>query len=1398
MIAPACLSAQGGKAMWKGLLGLALSLTLLGASFALSGERPKAKPPDLKPESKKGWKLDILSSSHQDIAWMNSPEACMEYRDTHCITPALVMMAQNPDYCFVMENMLNLMEYIERHPERREDILRFTREGRMEWGATFNQPYESLLSGEQLIRETYFGRKWLKKNFPGCDARVYFNPDVPGRSLQMQQVLSKAGIPYMVISRYHEGFYRWSSPDGSSVLAYTPGHYTNASTILGAPPEEGAKLLESKLAAWEPYYQEHGIPPEFPLLHSVDFSQPTDFGPLIQLWNSRHPAKEGSPQSKMRYSSAAHFFDSLAKANPSLNPVQGERPNLWLYIHGPTHHWAITAQREAGRLLPAAELFTTVASLLEGDIAGYPAREMEDAWKAAIYPDHGWGGKEGQITDRLFRKKYELARDRGKEMLDGALLRIAGRVETSASKGTPIIVFNGLSWQRSDPVVIAIASSRRDWQVQDARGQLVPSQVLPPLSTREEDIIRLEFIAADVPGLGYKTFYLTKSGTGVASFSPSSPMASVYENDFYEVELAPGGLRRIYDKEVKADILNTGKFLGLEVFTMQSVGNGAGEFGRVQQPTMEGFDQLSRHGASWQHDALESGPLRAVFRLKEVLSNCTIEEKIVIYNRIKRIDCEVSILDWDGTPYREFRLALPVDAEGGQVVYEVPLGVVEVGRSEIPGTGGPAYGKLNYDELCSEIRPREVQNFLSVSGKEFGLTMSTSVAVNDYRDPTPDPASYPVLQAVLLTSRRSCHGEGNWYLQEGAHHYRFSLTSHHPGWTNGYKSGIQANSPLFPVVDAQPAAGANLPEEKGFFGISAPNVLVSTIKKCEDDDSVIVRLYDIEGKDAEVHLTSAFALAKVEHVNIIEEEGKPLPCRMKSVKLRLGHHAIETLKLWPKQNRSQSPSGEAITPAQESNFVLIAPGDPVEKIVRSAATIVPSPNQLAWQEMEFIAFVHFGMNTFTDREWGEGTESPSLFNPSDFDARQWARVLRDAGLKMIIVTAKHHDGFCLWPSQYTEHSVKNSPWRKGKGDVVGEVAEACRETGLKLGIYLSPWDRHEPTYGDSPAYNEHFRSQLRELLTNYGEVGEVWFDGACGEGPNGKRQEYDWPSYYRVVRECQPKAVIFGMGPDLRWVGTETGYGRETEWSVVPVQIKEGVTSPSTSLDDLFVPGDMTAEDLGSRGKIAAARALAWYPAETDVSIRPGWFYHASQGQEVKAPEKLIDIYFSSVGRNGVLLLNIPPDKRGLIHENDIRSLMGMRHLLDKTFGVNIASGAKVKTSSERGGHPVRSIMDEDKGTYWTTAEGVDSAALEFALPEKRIFDVAMLQEEIHVGQRVEEFSLEYWNGSDWIPFAQGTTIGHKRLLRFPEISTDKVRLTIAKSRTSPTLAAFGLFKLAS
>ncbi|MCX6286397.1 MAG: alpha-L-fucosidase [Bacteroidetes bacterium] len=350
------------------------------------------------------------------------------------------------------------------------------------------------------------------------------------------------------------------------------------------------------------------------------------------------------------------------------------------------------------------------------------------------------------------------------------------------------------------------------------------------------------------------------------------------------------------------------------------------------------------------------------------------------------------------------------------------------------------------------------------------------------------------------------------------------------------------------------------------------------------------------------------------------------------------------------------------------NYAAISPGLPIDSILKIAAHIRPSEQQAAWQELEFTVFFHFGINTFAGLEWGKKDVGSGIFNPSGLDARQWIRTAKEAGARLAILVAKHHDGFCNWPSKYTDYSVKNSPWREGKGDLVKEVSDACKEYGLKFGIYVSPWDIHSQYYG-TEEYNTYFKNLLTEILTQYGEVDEVWFDGACGEGPNGKKQEYDWIGYYGLVRRLQPQAVIAIMGPDVRWVGTESGYGRETEWSVVPLSSVSlesiAANSQQTAGAGIFLPpGDMMQEDLGSRDKIRDAGGLIWYPAEVDVSIRPGWFYHKGDDSLVKSPEKLVDIYFSSVGRNSVLLLNLPPDKRGLIHENDIKSLRGMLHLI--------------------------------------------------------------------------------------------------------------------------------------
>jgi len=481
------------------------------------------------------------------------------------------------------------------------------------------------------------------------------------------------------------------------------------------------------------------------------------------------------------------------------------------------------------------------------------------------------------------------------------------------------------------------------------------------------------------------------------------------------------------------------------------------------------------------------------------------------------------------------------------------------------------------------------------------------------------------------------------------------------------------------------------------------------------------------------------------------------------------------------------------------NIILIPKFAGLDEKVKLAASVKPSDRQIKWQEQELTFFMHFGVNTFTDREWGRKQDDSKEFNPAALDLNQWARTVKEAGGKTMIVLAKHHDGFCYWQTKYTDYSVKNSPWKNGAGDIIAEAADACRRHDISLGIYLSPWDIVSPIYG-TEEYNEHFRNQLRELLTNYGRIAEVWFDGACGEGPNGKKQIYDWHSYYRLIRELQPEAVIAVMGPDIRWVGTESGEGRKTEWSVLPISAADmnetAEASQKSENSSTFIPKNMMDDDLGSREKLKNAGGLIWYPSEVDVSIRPGWFYHQNEDSLVKSAQKLLDIYFTSVGMNSVLLLNTPADKRGLIHENDIKSLRAWRNILDETFKINFADNAVISCSGGDKGQNTASMIDNNNQTYWKNAENLTTASIELKLDQKRLFDCLMLQENFRNGQRVEEFNLEAWVNNRWEIISDGTTIGYKRLLCFPPILTDKVRINILGSRAAPEIASIGLYKI--
>ncbi len=459
---------------------------------------------------------------------------------------------------------------------------------------------------------------------------------------------------------------------------------------------------------------------------------------------------------------------------------------------------------------------------------------------------------------------------------------------------------------------------------------------------------------------------------------------------------------------------------------------------------------------------------------------------------------------------------------------------------------------------------------------------------------------------------------------------------------------------------------------------------------------------------------------------------------------------------------------------------------------------VPSERQLAHQKMEFYAFFHFTVNTFTGKEWGDGTEAPAIFKPEHMDAGQWVRAIKAAGMRGAILTCKHHDGFCLWPSKYTDHTIKSSPYKGGRGDIVKEVSQALQREGLKFGIYLSPWDRNQKTYGFGKAYDDYFVNQLEELLTGYGKVFTVWLDGACGEGSNGKKQVYDWNRYYEVIRRFQPEACIAVCGPDVRWCGNEAGDTRPSEWSVVPKRLSEAETIQKESQqsdDTKFREKKMNSSDLdlGSRSLLEKETELIWYPAEVNTSIRPGWFYHREEDDKVKSLEELLAVYEKSVGGNAAFLLNLPPTPGGLLHENDVKRLKELGDYLKTAYKTNLAEAAVIEASEEEENHPVSSVKFPDE-TYYKPCDGQHRAEITVTWEKEQSFSKVVLMEQIRLSQRIEEFSLHIKEKDGYRTIYEGTTVGYKKIARFEEVHTDTLKLKITDSRICPTVLFLGVY----
>jgi len=840
----------------------------------------------------------LMNSSHQDIAWMDAPEKCVIERDTMLLTPLFEKGAKDKNYRFDVEDALMLREYTERHPDKKSLVKEMLTDGRISCGSTYIQPYEEMYSGESLARQFYLGAKWLKDQF-GYNATIYWNEDVPGRTLQMPQLMAKAGTKYLMISRHERGFFNWYSPDGSFVTTYSPGHYGDAFGPLQKSFMETAQYLATSSLYWEKYYTDKTVKPAIPLLSDSDMSPAKDYSNLIQNWG----AIRELPQDNGKYipvklpgikvATATEFFDALMVQKPQLPEILGERPDVWLYIHGPSHQKAIKASREADILLPVAEKLATINAMVDGSFQNYPATQLNKAWAAKIYPDHGWGGKHGDITDALFWSKYEFAKAEAEKIVNENMNELASKVKTHPEKGRPLVVFNSMNTNRNDQVSVEVSfkpSEATVLELTDADGNKINFQlgVIDKYPDGSVKRCKISFLSGNIPSIGYNTYYVkalkTKEMVSVQLFSNEA------ENKFYKLKFANGGLSSIFDKELNKELIDPRKFKAGEVFTLRSFGNGAGEFIDIQKTDMEGFDKTGNYQTKWEIE--ENGPVFTTYKYRQKIKYAVIEQRIKVFHEQKRIDFEPSILNWEGVLYREFRMALPLNMTDGKVAYEVPFGVVEVGKDEMKGAAGE-----RYTTVCKDMHPRGIENWIGASNSAFGVTMSSSVAVADWIDPTTNPIPNQMLQPILIASRKSCHWEGNDYLQTGNHTFHFSFTSHQPGWINGASFGRQGNEQLIAVWADHRLSNASLPESLSFFKTDQPNVLISTIKKAEDSDEAVVRLVDLEGKDKLVKFECFKSINQAETATLIEATVKPLSTSGNNLQINLGHNSIETIKI---------------------------------------------------------------------------------------------------------------------------------------------------------------------------------------------------------------------------------------------------------------------------------------------------------------------------------------------------------------------------------------------------------------------------------------------------------------------------------------------------------------------
>jgi alpha-mannosidase len=833
-----------------------------------------------------GGTFDLLATNHNDLGWLDTQKITADYRSAELILPAMEIIKQYPDFRYSMESVAYLIEFLERHPEKRQEMAQLMRERKFVWGASYVQNLEVHVGPEKLARQFYLGRRWLRKNFPGCDTIHYCKTDPPAMTLQMPQILSKAGIKYVLQGRFTWGFYNWEAPDGSRVFVFAIRY---ADPLINPKGNDGWLQYAAER---EDYYAARQLPPQMIFDFNDDYLPPPPSLPpyvheqnaamkrFAAAWNQYYrgmPSRQIKPP-VIRFVEAEGTLEDFTRKAPNVATVKGDWPLSWTYYDEPGHREGLLAGREAhNRILAAERLY---AGLIQKGASGeYPAQTFDDAWRANCWPDHGWGGNKGTETDRIYVESYQKSRALAGELLASATARLARVVPHGSGERPIVVVYNPVAWRRTDVARCRVEKPAgwTSFRLLDSAGKEIPCQIV--LDAAGHAHAEITFIADDVPSVGYRTYHLEPSDSPL----PAGDLlgGSTLENESLRAVIGGGGLSSLFDKRRQQEILKTDKFYGGEVLQFTAPGQGWTE---TESVTLEDFDKTSHH--DFRAITSVQGPVFAAAVHEAQFAHFRLRETFRLYPRLDRVEIDVEVRNWDGAPSRELRVAFPINLPRDfRLSYEVPFGTVEMGKDELDFSLLPPRVHCPFiSAVDGGDRPlpfREAINWIDASSdrfNKFGCLAASDCSVHLFADQTGQPVSYPVLQHVLISTRSSLAWDPVYsFTQAGSHHFRTALYPHPGGWRARYRDGIAFNYPLIAFLAAGPVgADRARPDSEEFLRLEPDNLIMTAFKKSEDDDSLALRFYEAEGQFTRARVQLAQPVRKAWLTNLIEEEPKTL------------------------------------------------------------------------------------------------------------------------------------------------------------------------------------------------------------------------------------------------------------------------------------------------------------------------------------------------------------------------------------------------------------------------------------------------------------------------------------------------------------------------------------------